>query len=541
MRGRTRTPARAPFKSYNDHDVNNPIPPFTPSRPAGIHFERPQLRSTMKKAVEFFNLFFTIEMINNIVAHTNSYAWEHIFSGSHQSYTSPDGSWKETTADEIKRLIALIIYMGLVKIGDVDKYWSIKTLFHGLWARAIMSRTRFKALMAMLHVVDPAKEDKSHKLREVESFIDYFKSRCLALYQPRQNLAIDERMVKSRHRSGIRQYIKDKPTRWGIKLWVLADSSNGYTVDFNVYIGKVTGQETSKFGLGYDVVMKLIRPFLNQGYHLFVDNFYTSVKLFKDLFAQGVLATGTMRETRRDFPAALKNSKEWAKGKERGSMRWERYPPCLALQWVDNKVVSMLTTIDRANDHGLVNRKTKTDGVWNTREVSQPKVIDNYNKFMSGVDRSDQILTTNSALRKSMKWWKTLFYHLIDMAVVNGFILFKEHQAQFPDDDALKRPSHYSLADFRAEIIRQICGFPDYGSPPANTTVESPPPAPEEFISVHIPVFSSTQRRCVVCYKEGKGDFRVRSYCDAPQCQKYMHVSKGWDCFAVFHSKKYHH
>ena len=26
----------------------------------------------------------------------------------------------------------------------------------------------------------------------------------------------------------------------------------------------------------------------------------------------------------------------------------------------------------------------------------------------------------------------------------------------------------------------------------------------------------------------------------ALQCQKYMHVSKGWDCFAVFHSKKYH-
>ena len=53
--------------------------------------------------------------------------------------------------------------------------------------------------------VDPVEEDISHKLRKVESFIDYFKSRCLALYQPRQNLAIDERMDKSRHRSGIRQ------------------------------------------------------------------------------------------------------------------------------------------------------------------------------------------------------------------------------------------------------------------------------------------------------------------------------------------------
>ena len=136
-----------------------------------------------------------------------------------------------------------------------------------------MSRTRFKALMAMLHVVNPANEDKSHKLRKVESFINDFKSRCLALYQPRQNLAIDERMVKSRHRSGIRQYIKDKPTRWGIKLWVLADSSNGYTVDFSVYIGKAAGQRISEFGLGYNVVMRLMRPFLHQGYHLFADNF----------------------------------------------------------------------------------------------------------------------------------------------------------------------------------------------------------------------------------------------------------------------------
>ena len=67
--------------------------------------------------------------------------------------------------------------------------------------------------------------------------------------------------------------------------------------------------------------------------------------------------------------------------------------------------------------------------------------------------------------------------------------------------------------------------------------MKSPPSTPEEFTTFHIPIFSDTQRRCVVCYKEGRGDFRVRSYCNAPQCQKCMHVSKGWDCFAVFHSK----
>ena len=102
---------------------------------------------------------------------------------------------------------------------------------------------------------------------------------------------------------------------------MLADSSKGYTVDFNVDIGKAAGQNVSANGLGYDVVMKLKRPFLKQGYHLFV-NFYTSVTLFKALYNQGVLATGTIMEPRRDFPASLKNSKEWAKGRERGSMHW---------------------------------------------------------------------------------------------------------------------------------------------------------------------------------------------------------------------------
>ena len=85
---------------------------------------------------------------------------------------------------------------------------------------------------------------------------------------PVKNLTIDERLVKSCHWSEIRQYIKDKPTRWGIKLWVLADSSNGYTADFNVYIGKAARKETKAFS----------KSGLN----------------IKHLFAQGVLATGAI-------------------------------------------------------------------------------------------------------------------------------------------------------------------------------------------------------------------------------------------------------
>ena len=53
-----------------------------------------------------------------------------------------------------------------------------------------------------------------------------------------------------------------------------------------------------------------------------------------------------------------------AKKLERGSMHWERDPPCLALQWVDNKAVSIVTTLDSANDKVSAIRKSKTGNVW---------------------------------------------------------------------------------------------------------------------------------------------------------------------------------
>jgi hypothetical protein len=52
--------------------------------------------------------------------------------------------------------------------------------------------------MAFLHVVDPAEEIASNKLHKVEEFLASFKERCRLLYQPRQNIAVDERMAKSK-------------------------------------------------------------------------------------------------------------------------------------------------------------------------------------------------------------------------------------------------------------------------------------------------------------------------------------------------------
>ena len=111
------------------------------------------------------------------------------------------------------------------------------------------------------------------------------------LYQPLQQLSVDERMLRSKARTHFRQYIRNKPTKWGFKYWVIADVT-GYTVDFNLYIGKAT--ESSGNGLGFDVVMELIHQYAFQGYELFTDNFYTSPILLTELLQYRIVSTGTL-------------------------------------------------------------------------------------------------------------------------------------------------------------------------------------------------------------------------------------------------------
>ena len=145
----------------------------------------------------------------------------------------------------------------------------------------------------------------SDPLRKIRPLYELIKDKCSMLYQPLQDLSIDERMVKSKARCHLVQYMKNKPVKWGFKYWVVADTT-GYTVDFDLYTGKQA--DRSEFGLSYDV-MNLSRPFSFQGYRLYVDNFYSSPRLFEDLLGWGITATGTLRMNRTGVPDEVKQLK----------------------------------------------------------------------------------------------------------------------------------------------------------------------------------------------------------------------------------------
>lgn len=172
-------------------------------------------------------------------------------------------------------------------------------------------RKRFLEIQRYFHFVDndtliPCGQPGYDRLGKVRPVIESVRERFLLNYHPHRENAIDEAMVPFKGRSSLKQYIPLKPVRRGFKIWMRADSTNGYICDFSVYTGK---EESAEKGLGEKVVKKLSQPLAGGNYHIFFDNFFSTVNLFDDLLEEGIYACGTFRRDRKGVPQAIKDVK----------------------------------------------------------------------------------------------------------------------------------------------------------------------------------------------------------------------------------------
>ena len=167
-----------------------------------------------------------------------------------------------------------------------------------------MSRNRFCEIKWYLQIFDNslASPSNSDRLWKVRPLIQLFQEKCLSMYSPHPQLAVDESMIATKCRLSFLQYLPKKPVKWGIKVWVCLDSVNGLIVNFDVHTGADPSVPSYPKGLCHHVVTKLVTPFFDKGYTVFVDNYYTSPTLFKDLFTHSVAAVGTTRTNWKNFP-----------------------------------------------------------------------------------------------------------------------------------------------------------------------------------------------------------------------------------------------
>ena len=118
---------------------------------------------------------------------------------------------------------------------------------------------------------------------------------------------------------------------------------------------------------------------------------------------------------------------------------------------------------------------------------SKPNVVHIYNLNISGIDRSDQMLSYHSASRKSIRWYKKDAVHIMEMFLSNAYYMYTKNTLS---------PSVKNMKEYKEALVGILIG-----PPKASTQVRAR--TPFHFLSTT----SSTEKKknrsraCRQCYK----------------------------------------
>ncbi|XP_069177116.1 piggyBac transposable element-derived protein 4-like [Procambarus clarkii] len=322
----------------------------------------------------FIQLFLTQKLLKYIAYETNLYASQNK-AGTGQSTKH---RWQPVTVKEIARYMGLTILMGICPLPRLRMYWQTGRFWHIPCFNTFMTGKRFEMIAKYFHVYNNKSIPPGQgvdKLIKVRSLMQYLLNRFKRIYIPNKNLSLDEGTMPWRGRLSFKTYNPNKPDKYGIKLYMLAEATSGYIYDFEIYSG--VGKKT------IDTVMALIEPLKDKGYHLYMDNYYNSVRLSEALLQVGVYTCGTLRLQR----GAPKSLQMQAKGKVPiDKTLFKRKDNTFIILWKDKRIVSLITNCHNAETQQVQRRKRvrNRDGTTSVQQVTvnKPNAICDYNTNM---------------------------------------------------------------------------------------------------------------------------------------------------------------
>ncbi|CAK9832664.1 PiggyBac transposable element-derived protein 4 [Anthophora retusa] len=187
----------------------------------------------------------------------------------------------------------------------------------------------------------------------------------------------------------------------------------------------------------------------------------------------------------------------------------------LVIKWADKKHVYMLSAM-HTSEFTTVSRH-------GGKKITQkPLCVSDYNDSMGAVDKADMVISTVSSTRKSLKWYRKFFFHLLDICVWNAYCLYK-HKTQVA----------ISMAKFQLELIREILEKYHKTTNYHQRTVNNNPLRLIErhFPSLYVPAGKNRKRRCVVC---SANDKRRESRYECQNCNVGLCVDP---CFKIYHTQ----
>ncbi|KAE9542435.1 hypothetical protein AGLY_003296 [Aphis glycines] len=440
-------------ESIVDEDVIFPIIESvvnnTPSIPS-IEVKNVVWTEELETPFQIFKYFFTSDLLDHICCETYKY-------GVQNNSSNP----LKINKEDLQKYIGILIIMSLINTSNIRNYWS--SVLGNDSLKATMTINIYETIRANLHFNDNLStstgpgRDKIHKIRPlIETLRKRFSSRPIE-----ENLAVDEQICSTKAQSSLKVYMPNKPHKWGYKFFVLSGAS-GFAYNFEFCSGQENNSESRKasepdLGASANVVMRLSRVIPNnQNFKLFFDNYYTTLPLLVYLKKKKILSLGTVRRNRLKNVMLPDDSilMKQPRGTTAHCISKVLDTDIVAVIWKDTKIVSLLSTftaIDPVVKVSRFDRKQKK-----RIEVDCPNIIQVYNRLMGGVDLLDGLLGRHKIKMRSRKWYMRVFHHLLDVTVVNSWLLHKRIQKQKGNNSVLL------LVKFREQLALSLCKIGTY-------------------------------------------------------------------------------
>jgi hypothetical protein len=467
---------------------------------------------------DVFSCLFPEELISHITKQTNLYAL--------QKFEDPI-KFKKTTNDEIKIFLGINVLMGIKRLPSIRDYYSSNDEIRDHYISSLMSRNRLMWILGNVHLNDNKKQPKKgekdfDKLYKVRPFLDKLLETFQFYYESDEHQSVDESMIKFKGRSSLRQYMPQKPIKRGYKIWVRANQS-GYISEFQIYTGKV---ETAEKHLGTRVVKDLTQSITGEYRKVYFDNYFSSMPLMHDLKERKLYACGTVRKDRKGLPNDFKTDKMM----KRGDSDWRMTEKgVVSVKWMDKKGIHFLSNFHDPEQTTFVQRRAK-DGT--SEEISCPELVKDYNQNMGHVDKADMLKSCYEIDRKSKRWWLRIFWHFIDVTIVNAFILFRQRC----DGRSME------LKEFRIAVARGLIGIPkrekrgrksDEAECSQRKYKRQVPLETRYVESSHMPMYG-TSLRCASCSTKSE-PHRTKWRCT--MCKVGLCLNDKKNCFVKYHQK----
>ena len=136
---------------------------------------------------------------------------------------------------------SLYLLTGIVVKPELQQYWSTNPLIKTEFCKNVMPRNRFQLILELLHFNDNsqynANDPNRDRIYKVRPVIEYLVKKIKSVYTPDKEVSIDEELLLWKGRLRFKQYIPNKRSRFGIKMFSLCEVS-GYPWNSFVYVGK---------------------------------------------------------------------------------------------------------------------------------------------------------------------------------------------------------------------------------------------------------------------------------------------------------------